>query len=139
MKSPLDRYIDYLHSLNEEKLGDLHRFVAKDVRFKDPFNDSDNVESMRRALLHMFRRLGTVRFTVSERAMTGRIGFLAWHFEAMLRGEPWVFDGTTVLRFNADGLVTEHIDHWDAAGNLYERLPLIGWLLRRLRQSIATR
>jgi hypothetical protein len=42
------------------------------------------------------------------------------------------------LRFAADGRVREHIDHWDAAAQVYERLPLIGGLMRLIRRRFAS-
>jgi len=42
-----------------------------------------------------------------------------------------------VVTFDDNGLVVAHIDYWDAAQNLYERLPLIGWLFAWLRRRLA--
>ena len=41
------------------------------------------------------------------------------------------------LHFDEAGTLRAHIDHWDAAGQLYEKLPGIGWLLRRIRRRLA--
>jgi hypothetical protein len=38
------------------------------------------------------------------------------------------------VRFAADGRVGWHRDYWDAAEELYEKLPLIGSLMRLLRR-----
>jgi len=36
------------------------------------------------------------------------------------------------------GKVVEHIDYWDAAEQVYERLPLLGPILRRVRQRLGS-
>jgi hypothetical protein len=41
------------------------------------------------------------------------------------------------VQFDEAGSVRAHIDHWDAAGQLYEKLPVIGWILRRIRARLA--
>jgi steroid delta-isomerase len=41
------------------------------------------------------------------------------------------------VRFGSDGRVLYHRDYWDAAGELYENLPVIGGLMRWLKQKMA--
>jgi hypothetical protein len=36
--------------------------------------------------------------------------------------------------FSEEGLVSMHRDYWDAAQELYEKLPLVGGLMRWLKQ-----
>ncbi|MCA0424309.1 MAG: nuclear transport factor 2 family protein, partial [Proteobacteria bacterium] len=38
------------------------------------------------------------------------------------------------LRLAADGRIAEHRDYWDAAEELYEKLPAIGALMRWLKR-----
>ena len=139
MTAPIDTYAAFLEGLTADNLMGLAHHVTPDVRFVDPFNDVTGVDHMTRVFSAMFAEVGPVRFSVSEAHGDVAAGMLAWRFEAQLRGQVWVFDGTSVLRFAADGRVCEHIDHWDAAGSFYGRLPVIGWLLGALRRRLATR
>jgi hypothetical protein len=45
--------------------------------------------------------------------------------------------GVSHLRFDAEGRVDYHRDYWDAAEELYMKLPAIGLLMRGLRKVIA--
>ncbi|MEX2311791.1 MAG: nuclear transport factor 2 family protein [Rhodospirillales bacterium] len=139
MSTPQDRYRRYLENLSPETLAVLGDYVSPDVRFKDPFNDVRGVEAMRRVFLHLFENISAIRFTVKHMATDGNVCLMDWRFEGQLRGKPWSFDGASVVSFRADGLVSEHIDHWDAARDFYEHLPFIGWLLGRLRGRLAVR
>lgn len=139
MTEPHERYRDFLISLTPATLDRLPDLVMPDVRFADPFNDVRGVEKMMRIFRHMFETVGPVAFTVRHTARVGDICMMDWSFEATLRGEPWAFDGTSVVRFAPDGRVAEHIDYWDAARNFYERFPVIGWLLAWLRERIGRR
>lgn len=38
--------------------------------------------------------------------------------------------GASLVRFAADGRVVYHRDYWDAAEELYEKLPVLGRLMR---------
>ena len=139
MTTPIETYAVFLEGLTADNLSKLSNHVTSDVHFVDPFNNVSGVDHMTRVLSAMLTEVGPVRFSVTEACGNASTGMLAWQFEAELRGKPWAFEGTSVLRFSSDGRVCEHIDHWDAAGNLYERLPVIGWLLGVLRRQLATR
>lgn len=139
MTAHSERYRHFLETLTPESLDHLREHVTPDVHFKDPFNDVHSANDMAKIFRHMFAAVGDVRFIV-HRAMTeGDVCLMEWRFEGILRGRPWSFDGTSRIRFAEDGRVYEHIDYWDAATNFYERLPIIGWLLAKLRGRLAIR
>ena len=123
--------------MRPETLPELLKYVSADVHFQDPFNDVHGIDAMAEIFRHMFELVGPVRFTVYQAQAAGRVGLFSWRFEGQLFGKPWVFNGTSVITFDEDGMVIVHIDHWDAAQNFYERLPLIGWLLAWLRRRPA--
>jgi len=139
MTAPHLRYRAFLETLRPESLDRLSDFVAADVRFADPFNDVRGVDAMAAVFRHMFDNLGAVAFAVEHLCFDGEVCLMSWRFSATLRGKPWTFDGTSIVRFDVAGKVVEHIDYWDAAGNFYERLPVIGWLLARIRRRLAIR
>jgi hypothetical protein len=66
---------------------------------------------------------------------------LIWEFIFQLKQSPeinQVIRGCTWMTFNEELLVTEHRDYWDAAEELYEKIPGLGvlmrWLKKRARQ-----
>ncbi len=132
-------YIDFLQSLTAERTGDLRKYCAPDVRFRDPFNDVRGVDAYVRVLDDMFEKLADVRFSVSHHARDRAICYLRWKLE--YRSGPSAaretIIGVSELHCREDGLIAEHIDHWDAASQLYERIPLIGAVLRAIRRRIA--
>ena len=48
-----------------------------------------------------------------------------------------VIRGSSHLRFDAQSKVCYHRDYWDAAEELYEKLPLIGGLMRFMKRRMA--
>lgn len=82
-----------------------------------------------------------MRFTVSHQAVDGEMCFLHWRCTGTRKAmaiKPWLTESTSELRFGPDGCVRERIDHWDAAQHFYERLPIIGGLLRLIRQRLSS-
>lgn len=136
MMDQVDRYVRYLETLTPETLGDLEGYVRTDVRFADPFNDVRGVAAMRQVFEDMFEAVGPVKLDVSERAVSGNTVFIAWTFRARLRDEAWVFEGVSHIRFDADGLVEWHVDHWDTGREFFQRLPVIGWAIGGIRRRL---
>ena len=128
----------YLETLTFESLLVISTYVTENVHFKDPFNDVRGADAMANIFRHMFDTVGPVRFIVDDCAGDADSCMMSWRFEAILRRRPWTFDGTSVIKFAADGRVVEHVDHWDAASAFYERLPIIGSLLAAIRRRLAT-
>ena len=56
--------------------------------------------------------------------------------EALMSG-PAGHPGASHIRFAADGGVVYHRDYQDAAEELYEKLPVLGILMRRFRRQAA--
>ena len=87
----------------------------------------------------MFENVSDSRFVVHHAMIEDDVCPMQWHSHGRLANRPWAFDGTSVLCFTTDGGVAEHIHYWVAAGNFYERLPVIGWLLSTMRRRLAIR
>ena len=135
----LDALIHLYENLTPQRVGELAACYREDAHFRDPFNDVRGRAAIERIFTHMFTQVAEPKFTVLERfsADCGHV-MLLWRFDFTLRG-PQAIEGTSRLRFDADGRVAEHIDYWDAAGELYARLPLLGGLMRLLRRALAAR
>lgn len=134
-------YVQFYETMTPGAVAELGNFVSDDVRFKDPFNDVVGVEAYRRLLVKMFETVPDIAFTVSHRAIDGDACFLRWRCQGTiprLGRAPWIVEGMSELRFAEDGRVREHIDHWDASAQFYERLPLLGGLLRLIRRRVAS-
>ena len=129
-----DALADYFESLSRQSVSDLPRYYAADCRFRDPFNDVRGIAALSAIFTHMFDTLDAPRFIVRERVVDGERVLLTWDFEFRFRN--WRsrltqrIHGASLITFNEAGLVSEHRDYWDAAEELYEKLPLIGTLLR---------
>jgi len=51
-------------------------------------------------------------------------------------GEPLRVAGASHIRFDASGRVILHRDFWDTGSGFYERLPLVGWLIGKVRARL---
>lgn len=134
----VSRVVSFYEHLCEADLPRLGELYAADAHFKDPFNDVRGVPAIRAIFEHMFRTLREPVFVVREVAAQPDGGFLTWDLTFRTqRGAEMSIHGATHLRFGDAGLIVEHRDYWDAAEELYEKLPVLGALMRWLKRRVA--
>ena len=123
-----------LQPADVERLGEIY---TDDARFKDPFNEVQGVAAIQQVFRHMFTALIEPRFVIRDALCDGDQCFLSWDFLFRMRrfsSDEQCIRGATHLRLAADGRISEHRDYWDAAEELYEKLPAIGTLMRWLKR-----
>lgn len=132
-------YAAYFERIAPDNLGELRELCALDVRFRDPFNDVRGQDQIVRIFSKMFEDVADPKFEVVDNAVSGSNSYLRWvfHFKTRKSGKEFSIDGMTEVHFDRAGLVTAHLDHWDAASQLYERVPLLGGVLRLVRKRLA--
>jgi len=132
------RVVEFFEGLTPETVVDLRTIYSTNARFKDPFNDVTGLDPIERIFQHMFVALERPRFVVTERILQGSQCFLTWEFRFKFRrfdtDSEQVILGASHLVFDDIGLVCLHRDYWDAAEELYEKLPLVGSLMRWLKK-----
>ena len=133
----LARVVDFFEHIDAAAVGRLDQICAEHAWFKDPFNEVRGIEPIRRIFGHMFIQVEQPRFAVIEAVQQGSQAFLTWDFTFRMkrfdRRSMQTIRGASHLRFAADGRVEMHRDCWDAAEELYEKLPFVGALMRWLK------
>jgi ketosteroid isomerase-like protein len=133
------RLCDFFEHLTRERLSELGSLYAEQARFKDPFNEVVGVAAIRAIFEHMYERLDEPRFVVTQRLVDGDQAFLVWDFRFRFKGSgpqpEQTIRGGSHLRLASDGRVLDHRDYWDAAEELYEKLPVLGALMRWLKRK----
>ena len=123
-------------------MAQLNTIYDAQARFKDPFNEVQGLAEIEQIFRHMYVALEQPHFVVTQQVVDGQQAFLTWEFRFRFKR----FDthtlqsvrGASHVVFNAQGLVTMHRDYWDAAEELYEKLPVLGGLMRWLKKRANT-
>ncbi len=133
----LQQLIRFFEQIDLATVSQLGQIYTPDAFFKDPFNEVQGIDAITRIFRHMFDQVDSPRFVVTNSVVQGDQAFLTWDFLFRMKrfssGEQCI-RGATHVRFAADGRVSFHRDYWDAAEELYEKLPLLGSLMRTLKR-----
>ena len=133
MTTSLRGLLDWYETLTPESLETIGSYYTEDAYFKDPFNETRSRDVILRIFRDMFETLDNPSFIFDETIADARKAFITWQFSFYWRGKLMVIHGGSHLCFAEDGRVEYHRDYWDAAEELYEKIPVIGWILRRIK------
>lgn len=133
----LNSYIVFFEQMKREDLVRLPEFFADQARFKDPFNDVTGIEQINKVFHHMFEILDTPKFIIDEAVLESDVAYIKWNFTGASNAKQLKLVGLSRVVFNDRGLVSEHVDYWDASEQFYMKLPVIGSILRFIRNKAA--
>jgi hypothetical protein len=136
------RLAQFFEALTPQSVAQLPTLYDAQARFKDPFNEVQGLPEIERIFRHMYVALDVPHFVITGQLVDGAQAFLTWEFRFRFKR----FDTHTLqtvrggshILFNEQGLVTLHRDYWDAAEELYEKLPWVGGLMRWLKKRANT-
>jgi limonene-1,2-epoxide hydrolase len=134
------RVKQFFEGLSPDDVARLGELYAQQAYFKDPFNEVHGVPAIAQIFEHMYVQVDAPRFVIREVVAQGDDAFLTWDFRfrlRRLRRDELLVRGASHLKFDADGRITYHRDYWDAAEELYEKLPVLGGLMRLLKRQAA--
>ena len=133
----VQRTIDAFERLQPADIERLAELYTADASFKDPFNEVRGISDIQRVFSHMYVALDAPYFVVKDVLVQGDQCFLSWDFCFRFRRfsrELQTVRGASHLKLGKHGLITLHRDYWDAAEELYEKLPGVGVLMRWLKR-----
>jgi steroid delta-isomerase len=132
--SDIAQWFQTLTPASLERVGDIY---ASDIVFIDPFNHLTGLPSVRAVYQHMFDTLESPRFVVTTTVSNEHQAFMTWDFLFKCRGQAQKISGCTQFELNDQGLIVLHRDYWDAAQQVYEKVPVLGAILRMIRRKLS--
>jgi ketosteroid isomerase-like protein len=131
--------VDLYHKLDKHNLHLLTEVYHPDVVFEDSAHRLEG----RRALCEYFQALysNVIRceFVIHEQQQVGDSGFITWTMKLLhpklKSGKPILVNGASHLKFS-QGQVVYHRDYFDLGEMVYENLPLLGALVKTVKQRL---
>lgn len=118
----------------------MGEIYAKHATFKDPFNRVVGVDLIAAIFEEMFQTLHEPRFKIITAIERGGDAFLTWDFTFRVKkfrpDQNMTIHGASHLQFDAQGKIVMHRDYWDAAEELYAKLPVLGAFMRFLQRKV---
>lgn len=112
---------------------------APEAYLNDTLVGIDGVTRIEAYFGHTMLETGVLNVRFIDRAQAGVDYFVRWEMTvehgSLAGGEPVLTYGVTQFRFDKEGRVLLHKDFWDSGTGLYEQLPVLGRVMRRVRAA----
>ena len=125
--------IQWFKDLTPESLQQIDQFYQSNSEFSDPFNRVHGREKIHHLFNEMFE-LDDARFELLDSVEQGHKLFITWNLYFSIWGKPQRIHGGSYIQVGDDGLVSSHHDYWDAAEQVYEKIPLLGQAIRLVKK-----
>ncbi|MGV0958490.1 MAG: nuclear transport factor 2 family protein [Limnohabitans sp.] len=141
-EAALQRVVYFFENLQRADLAQMDRIYSSDAQFKDPFNEVQGLQQIAAIFAHMFDALESPRFVITEQVQQGAQCFVTWDFLFAMRrldaGRTQTIRGASHLVLREESgqwKVAVHRDYWDAAEELYEKIPLLRQIMQWLKKK----
>lgn len=137
----IERFRSLLSDFKAPDFGErIPKVYAEDVFFNDTIKTVRGARNVQEYLTATGEAIdkGTVEFL--DVVVDNGNYYFRWamtiQFKRFARGEDKRSVGMTHVRFDSAGKVVLHQDFWDSAGGLFEHVPALGWMLRRVKRGL---
>lgn len=137
----IERFQDLLSDFKAPDFADRVREVyAEDAFFNDTLKTVHGAAAIEEYLVATADAIerGTVDFLDLVSA-DGNYYFrweMTIRFKRFARNEDKKSVGMTHVRFDSEGRIVLHQDYWDSTGGLFEHVPVLGWMVRRVKSRL---
>jgi hypothetical protein len=119
----------------------LNDTYSDDVWFNDTLKTIVGREPLREYLKHGAEAVEACVVDVKETLKNDRGDyFVRWvmtiRFKRFKKGQDTHTIGMSHLRFNSAGLVCFHQDYWDSTAGIFEHVPVLGWMIRKIKARL---
>lgn len=136
----LARYLEVLNALDRDHMDLVDEIYAPGVVFQDPVHALEGRAAFRAYLERLYANVAHCHFRIRHEALQGDTAFVSWTMEMrharFRKHETLYLDGMSMVIFDAEGLIRVHHDSFDLGAMLYERLPILGAVTRRIKGSL---
>lgn len=140
-QAAIDRLKALFADLGAENVkANLQKVYAPDTYFNDTLVEIRGAKALEEHMVKTSQAVHSCKVDFIDVVSKDGEYYLRWHmhilFKSLKKGEVQSSIGMTHMRFNPAGLVTYHQDYWDSTTHFFEKLPVLGGLLRLIKGAM---
>lgn len=133
-----EKFINFYNQL-PENLGDLSDIYHQDCLFEDPFHEIQGLYRLGVYFNKLYENIIECCFEVRQAIRQDQNLAITWlmhlRHKKIQGGTPYTVSGASWLRLQ-DNKIIYHRDYFDAGNLLYEQLPILGYLIKKIKAKI---
>ena len=136
----IDQFLARINSLNHGNAKEvLHATYTEDVKFIDPVKTINGLNELTHYFENLYKRVDKCHFTLNNYLPNSHNHSLEWvmhlQHQKISKQQEIQLDGASFIRFY-DEKVCYHRDYYDLGALVYEHLPILGSVIKKVRHAI---
>lgn len=137
----LEQLQNFYADMHTNDFSAIDTLYHRDIVFKDAVQKVEGCDALKAYFTHGLGKAEQCLFNFEQVSQTGNNAFLVWEMRlkhpSIGGGKEIIVPGATWVQFDDDtGLINLHRDFCDLGAMVYEHLPVIGFLVRKVRQHL---
>jgi hypothetical protein len=130
-------FIACYQQLNKENLDSLADIYHQQVSFQDPVVQLEGLDQLNHYFSHLYENIEHSEFLIREQTDIEQGAYISWtmHCKNSRLKQPLVVDGISHLQYQ-QGKIMAHRDYFDVGQMVYEQIPLLGSVIRHVKQGL---
>ncbi len=123
-----------------KNLSILESYYSQSVAFQDPAFSCQGLDALKAYYAHAYQHVIAIQFDFVDIFNSGNKYSASWMMRIRVRGlnagKEYQVSGNSILHFDAEGLIEYHRDFLDLGEMVYERIPVQGFLIQKIKQRL---
>ena len=132
----LSQITNWFSEVRLDRMDQLDDIYHPNVYFKDPFNEFESVLKLKTFFTLVVEDFGSPKMEFLDLISEGNQAFLTWNYHFIVDGKKMKIHGSSHLKFK-DDLVIYHRDYWDTGEELFQYVPILGWVYKKIAKRIS--
>lgn len=126
-------------ALDRDHIALVHELYTPDIHFIDPIHEIKGIEGLETYYIRLYEGVANCQFKWGDEIVSGDQGVITWTMvmthKRFRPGETLEMPGASHLKFRDDQVAVHH-DYFDMGRMIYERVPLLGGVIRRIKARL---
>lgn len=136
----IEKFISSINSLNHNNVKDvLQATYTENVKFVDPVKTINGLDELTRYFEGLYKRVNKCHLILNNYLPNTNNHSLEWEMylqhQKISRNQEIKLDGASFINFTGEK-VCYHRDYYDLGALVYEHLPILGSLIKKIRHAI---
>lgn len=136
----ITQFVESINSLNSTNVNEvLHETYTQHVNFIDPVKNINGLENLQEYFSHLYEKVNHCHFEISNCLLYDNQYSLEWimhlQHKNLSKDNTISLNGASFIQFH-NGKIQYHRDYYDLGALVYEQIPLLGTIVKKVRNAI---
>lgn len=136
----LESFFEVYTKLDAQNVHLLEHIYSADISFIDPAHKIEGLDALKKYFSELYQNVSSVSFNFTHHQHLENDAYIQWQMTLchprLNSNREIVVPGASYLNFNNKGKVSFHRDYFDLGTMLYEQLPLMGSIIKRIKRKL---